>query len=107
MPHDIDQLLNGDGTAYVRFSAFAQQTTPEVAGHLESVSPDLNIDPATGQTYYTARITIPQEEIAKLDQNRLVPGMPADVHFKTVDRTALSYLIKPMWDQMDRAFRER
>lgn len=107
MPHDIDQLLNGDGTAYVRFSAFAQQTTPEVAGHLESVSPDLNIDPATGQTYYTARITIPQEEIAKLDQNRLVPGMPADVHFKTVDRTALSYLIKPMWDQMERAFRER
>jgi HlyD family secretion protein len=107
MPHDIDQLLNGDGTAYVRFSAFAQQTTPEVAGHLETVSPDLNIDPATGQTYYTARITIPKEEIVKLDQNRLVPGMPADVHFKTVDRTALSYLIKPMWDQMERAFRER
>ena len=44
------------------------------------------------------------DEIAKLDQNRLVPGMPADVHFKTIDRTALSYLVKPVWDQMERAF---
>ncbi|MEY4872877.1 MAG: hypothetical protein RLZZ563_2207 [Pseudomonadota bacterium] len=76
MPFDIDQLLNGDGTAYVRFSAFAQQTTPEVVGHVETVSPDLNI-------------------------------VPADVHFKTVDRTALSYLVKPIWDQMERAFKER
>lgn len=107
MPHDIDQLLNGDGTAYVRFSAFAQQTTPEVVGHLETVSPDLTVDPATGQSYYTARITIAQDEIAKLGENRIIPGMPADVHFKTVDRTALSYLLKPLWDQMERAFRER
>ena len=107
MPFDIDQLLNGDGTAYVRFSAFAQQTTPEVMGRVETVSPDLNIDPATGLSYYTARISISKDEIAKLDQNRLVPGMPADVHFKTIDRTALSYLVKPVWDQMERAFRER
>jgi HlyD family secretion protein len=93
--------------ARVRFSAFAQQTTPEVMGRVETVSPDLNIDPATGLSYYTARISISKEEIAKLDQNRLVPGMPADVHFKTIDRTALSYLVKPVWDQMERAFRER
>jgi len=36
----------------------------------------------------------------------LVPGMPAEVMIKTGDRTALSYLVKPLSDQILRAFRE-
>lgn len=106
-PHDIDQVLQGKRKALVRFSAFNQQTTPELTGDVVSVSADLSIDRVTGAAYYLTRIKIPKEERAKLEGKRLVPGMPADVHIQTGDRTVLSYLVKPIQDQMERAFRER
>lgn len=106
-PHDIDQVLNGDQVAYVRFSAFSHQTTPEVVGRVLGISPDLMVDQMSGVSYYLARISIPRDELKKLDEKKLMPGMPAEVHIKTEDRTALSYLLKPVHDQISRAFRER
>jgi HlyD family secretion protein len=106
-PQDIDQVLNGSQKAYVRFSAFNHHTTPEIIGQVSSVSADLTVDHMTGASYYVVRIAISKDELAKLDHNRLVPGMPAEVHIKTEDRTALSYFVKPFQDQMQRAFRER
>jgi HlyD family secretion protein len=38
---------------------------------------------------------------------RMVPGMPVEIFAKTYDRTVLSYFVKPLYDQMARAFRER
>jgi HlyD family secretion protein len=38
---------------------------------------------------------------------KLVPGMPAEAFISTHERTALSYLLKPLSDQVTRAFRER
>ena len=72
-----------------------------------SVSADLTVDQMTGVPYYLARISIPREELAKLKQKRLVPGMPAEIYVRTQNRTVLSYLFKPIEDQMERAFRER
>ena len=66
------------------------------------------VDQTTGAPYYLARIIVPKEELAKLDHNHhLVPGMPAEVFIRTQNRTVLSYLMKPIEDQMERAFRER
>jgi HlyD family secretion protein len=50
---------------------------------------------------------MPETELAKLGGNKLQPGIPADIQIKTQDRTALSYLVKPLTDQITRAFRER
>jgi HlyD family secretion protein len=47
------------------------------------------------------------EELSKLRDAKLVPGMPVDVFIKTPGRTALSYLTKPLRDQAERAFKER
>jgi HlyD family secretion protein len=105
--HDIDQVLNGDRTAFVRFSAFDTHSTPELNGNIVSVSADLTIDQMTGVPYYLARISIPREELTKMKQKRLVPGMPAEIYVRTQNRTVLSYLFKPIEDQMERAFRER
>ena len=105
--HDIDQVLNGDKTAFVRFSAFDTHKTPELNGNIVSVSADLTVDQMTGVPYYLARISIPRAELAKLNQKRLVPGMPAEIYVRTQNRTVLSYLFKPIEDQMERAFRER
>ena len=48
-----------------------------------------------------------ENEIARLGDVRLVPGMPVETFMKTYDRTVLSYFIKPLEDQVMRAFRER
>jgi HlyD family secretion protein len=53
------------------------------------------------------RIAIPEEEIIRLGDIRLVPGMPAEVFIQTTPRTVLSFFIKPLQDQISKAFRER
>lgn len=105
-PRDIDQVYVGQ-TATMRFAAFDQKTTPEIEGEVSVVSADITQDQRTGASYYTARVTLKAEELDKLGSSKLVPGMPVDVFIKTQGRTALSYLIKPLRDQAERAFKER
>ena len=105
-PHDIDQVLESR-TAMLRFAAFNQRTTPELVGTIRSIAADLTQDARSGESFYTAHIELPEAESAKLEGRKLVPGMPAEVHIKTHDRTALSFLVKPLQDQFARAFRER
>jgi HlyD family secretion protein len=105
-PRDIDQVYAGQ-TATMRFAAFDQKTTPEIEGQLSVVSADITQDQRTGASYYTARASLRAQEIEKLGGAKLVPGMPVDVFIKTRGRTALSYLIKPLQDQAERAFKER
>ncbi|KZM52127.1 hemolysin secretion protein D [Labrenzia sp. OB1] len=105
-PVDIDQMATGQ-EARVRFTSFDQRTTPELNARLSSISPDLNEDERTGTSYYVARLIIDDDELVKLGQQTLVPGMPVETFMKTGDRTVLSYLIKPISDQIAHAFRER
>ena len=105
-PQDIDQLHLGQ-VAGLRFSAFNQRTTPEISGAIGRISADVSTDQRSGQSFYTVRIALPAEEIARLGNVKLVPGMPVEAFIKTYDRTVLSYFIKPLEDQVMRAFRER
>jgi HlyD family secretion protein len=105
-PQDIDKLQIGEKTL-LRLSAFNQRTTPELNGFVTRVSPDVNTDQRTGQSYYTIRVSMPPEELARLGEVRLIPGMPVEAFVQTGDRTMLSYLVKPLKDQLARAFRER
>lgn len=104
-PKDIDQVQVGQ-KAVLRMSAFNIRVTPELNGYVSRIAADLTIDERTGMTYYLVRIAASPEELAKLDGLTLVPGMPAEAMIKTGDRTALSYLVKPLSDQINRAFRE-
>jgi HlyD family secretion protein len=105
-PQDIDQVREGQ-RAFVRFSAFNQSTTPEYNGEVARVAADLTKDPATGLAYFTARIRLPPSEVVRLRRLKLVPGMPAEVFIRTTERTAFSYFLKPLSDQLDRAFTEQ
>jgi HlyD family secretion protein len=105
-PQMIDQARAGQH-AILRFSAFDRRTTPELDGELAQVSPDITTDPKSSTSYYTVRVTIPPHEIARLGELKLVPGMPVEVFIQTGERTALSYLVKPLQDQLSRAWRER
>lgn len=105
-PANIDQL-SPHQQATLRFPSFDQRTTPELKARLLTVSPDLTMDEASGLSYYTARLTIPEAELAKLNGKHLVPGMPVEAFLKTDDRTVLSYLVKPVSDQIAHALKER
>jgi HlyD family secretion protein len=105
-PHQIDQVLTSK-TALLRFSSFNQRTTPELAGTLTRVSADLSRDARTGTAYFIARVEIEDRALGRLGGTRLVPGMPVEVQIETQNRTALSYLLKPLEDQLARAWKER
>ncbi len=104
-PDDIDQVTVGS-PATLRFTAFNQRTTPLIDGQVIFISPDKNKDKLTGEVYFTARVGIDPGELAKLGSNNITAGMPAEVMMRTSARTALSFLIKPLGDQINRAFRE-
>lgn len=104
-PADIDQLHIGQ-KATLRFSAFNQRTTPEIFGEIKTVAADLILNQQTGESWYTARISIPADELARLGSLPLLAGMPVEAFVQTGERTALSYLLKPLADQINRAMRE-
>jgi HlyD family secretion protein len=91
----------------VRLSAFNARTTPELSGVVETISADLVRDSQSGAGYYDVRITLPVTEVSRLGELQLVAGMPAEVFLETGSRTMLSYLFKPITDQLSRMFRER
>ena len=47
------------------------------------------------------------DEVARLGDVKLIPGMPVEAFVQTGDRTMMSYLVKPLQDQLMRAFREK
>lgn len=105
VPKDIDQIRPGH-RAVLRLSAFNQRTTPELFGYVARIAADLTTDEKTGLSFYLVRISVPHAELARLGDLALVPGMPAEAMIQTGERTALSYLVKPLSDQINRAFRE-
>jgi HlyD family secretion protein len=105
-PQDIDHIKVGQET-YIRFPAFNQRITPEFEGRVTRISADLTKDQQNNVAYYVARISVAEKDLQKPEVMRLVPGMPADIHIRTMERTALSYLIKPLQDQFALAFKER
>jgi HlyD family secretion protein len=105
-PRDIDQLRTHQ-QATLRFPSFNRRTTQELNGTVERIAADTSQDPRTGTQYYSVRVAMAAEEIARLDGLKLVPGMPVDAFIRTGDRTMLSYLFKPFADQAQLAFRQR
>ena len=105
-PRDIDQVQLGQ-TVLLRFSAFNLRTTPEINGTVARVAADTSTDQRTGQSYYVVRISMTADQIRRLGDVKLTPGMPVEAFIQTGERTMLSYLVKPLHDQLMRAFREK
>jgi len=105
-PKDIDQVQLGQRVV-LRFSAFNMRTTPELNGTVVRIAADTNTDQRTGQSFYLVRIAMTADEIKRLGDVKLTPGMPVEAFIQTGERTMLSYLVKPLHDQLMRAFREK
>lgn len=104
-PSDIDQVVIGQ-PAFITFSAFSQRTTPQLDGHIVALSPDLIQDPKTGLAFFTARVALDPGQLERLGELKLMPGMPAEVFIRTGERPVITYLLKPLADQIRHTFRE-
>lgn len=104
VPQEIDQVSVGQ-SAVLRFLTVNTRATPEIDGTVSRVSADTSLDQRSGANYFTVRIETPSDEVARLGAVKLVPGMPVEAFIKTEDRTVISYLFKPLSDQLSRAFR--
>lgn len=104
-PQEIDRIYTGQ-PARIRFSSLNQRTTPEIDGTVAHVSADATLNPDTGIYRFLVRVTLNEGERDRLGSVPIVPGMPAEVFIQTESRQVLSYLVKPITDQVVKAFRE-
>jgi HlyD family secretion protein len=105
-PKDIDDV-QVDQPVVLRFTSFNARTTPEINAKVVRIGADTTTDQRTGRTYYTVRIGMTNDEIKRLGDVKLTPGMPVEAYIETGERTMLSYLLKPLHDQLMRSFREK
>jgi HlyD family secretion protein len=104
-PADIDEVHNAQ-KASLRFSGFADRIGPDTTGEVIAIAPDLVEEPQTRRRFYKIRIAAAAPLGHDGKPLPLVPGMPVEVFLSKGDRTILSYLMKPMRDQLRRVFRE-
>lgn len=104
-PSDIDQLHVGQ-EAQIRFPGLDHRKTPRLAARVQTVAADQTYDTAANERYYRVRLTIDEEELSRLNGQELVPGMPVEAFVTTENRSVLSYLTKPIVDQIAHAMRE-
>ena len=101
-PQDVDKVILG-GTAMLRFRNFDGRTTADVPGRVGRVAADVAQEGKAGAPYYAVEIELDAGKAG----GRLRPGMPVDAFIATSERTMLAYLVKPLDDQITRAFREK
>ncbi|NTZ41506.1 HlyD family type I secretion periplasmic adaptor subunit [Altererythrobacter sp. SALINAS58] len=99
---EIDELRVGQD-ARIRLSALNANTTPELPGTITFVSAESQRDQSTGMEFYRVRVQFARDNGSKL---QLIPGMPAEAFVGTGERSIISYLTRPIREQLTRAFRD-
>lgn len=101
----IDEVYVGQKVR-VMFPAFSTRTTPEIFGHVVSVSADALVDERAQMAFYKAEIVLDPGEMDRLEGLTLIPGMPVEAFIETGARSPIAYLLKPFTDYFSKAFRE-
>jgi HlyD family type I secretion membrane fusion protein len=102
---DISDVERGS-TADIRLLSVPATSRPELKGSVETVSADRIKDERTGQSYYGLRIALDDEQVAASGLD-LQAGMPVQIIIPTRGRTMIDYLVSPLLDEVNGAFRER
>ena len=105
-PADVQNVAVGT-VAMVRLTGYRQRLVPPVPAKVITFSADQLEDERTGQSYFTARLSLDADALKKLPEVELHPGMPAEVMIHGHTRKAIEYFLTPLTDGMNRAFREK
>lgn len=109
-PDDADDLNTGQKTL-VKFSGLHERQLPTLEGRLQRLSADSLIDERSGQSYFTADVVVPKDQLGLIRVVRgtafkLRPGMPVQILIPLRRRTALDYLFEPLISSFWTSFRE-
>ncbi|EOB3566670.1 hypothetical protein CRN61_15960 [Vibrio vulnificus] len=100
-PQDID-LISPGLDARVRLTALNARIHEPLNGKVLTVSAD-KLSEQNKEDYYLARIALNDQDA---QQHQLTAGMNAEVLILSRPRTPISYLLKPITESFNRAFRE-
>ncbi|TYB82280.1 HlyD family type I secretion periplasmic adaptor subunit [Maritimibacter fusiformis] len=105
---EVDVVQKGQ-EATVRLTGLNARTTPVLTGEVIYVSADAVLDRSQElpREVYVARVSVPPDQLARVRGFTPTPGMPAQIMIQTEERTFFQYLMKPITDSMNRAFREQ
>ncbi|MEM9331640.1 MAG: HlyD family type I secretion periplasmic adaptor subunit [Pseudomonadota bacterium] len=103
---NIDALAIGQ-KARLNFIALNQRTTPKVDATLSYISADRIVDDRTNEPYYSVRLKISDQLPSSFNKDQIYPGMPVETYITNGERTFFEYLLKPISDSFNRAFREK
>ncbi|NBD30998.1 MAG: HlyD family type I secretion periplasmic adaptor subunit [Alphaproteobacteria bacterium] len=105
---EIDVVRQGQ-EATVRLTSLNARTTPILSGNVFYVSADSIVDTSQEmpQEVYLARVSVPPEQLDRVRGFTPTPGMPVEIMIQTEERTFFEYLMRPIADSMNRAFREQ
>jgi HlyD family type I secretion membrane fusion protein len=104
-PDDVDVVQPGMRTR-VLLTAYRQRTMPQIFGTLRSISADRIVDDRTGDAYFLAKVAVDTDDLARLKDVKLSPGMSAEVMILTGERTVLDYILRPLLDSFIKSFRQ-
>lgn len=104
-PSDISQVSVGQ-KSILRFTGIHNGRAPEITGSVTRVGADLSRNDQGRAQFFMARVSVDAQEMQKLKDAKIVPGMPVEVFVQTNTYTAMAYLMKPIADQFRRALRE-
>lgn len=105
-PEDIDVVRAGQ-TAKVRLNAYNIRKTPPITGTVIYVAADRLNRKDEKENGYLVKVQLLQEEITKISNVELYPGMPTDVLILLEKRTLWDYLTAPLFHSYYKAFREQ
>ena len=109
-PNDGDDVHIGQ-SAEIQIPALHDRSLPVLSGTVSRMSADSFHDEATGQSYFTAQVTVPVAEVKMIRRARgevgaIRPGLPVEVLIPLRKRTLLQYLLEPLHQALWRSFRE-
>ena len=105
-PMDIAYVIKGQ-KAIVQLSAFDFAIYGSLEGEVLNLSADI-VSKDDGSTCYVCLASIPSDGITSMSrQLQLLPGMQATVNIVSGSKTILKYLLQPVTNIKNKAFRER
>lgn len=105
-PEDVDEVHQGM-KARVKLTGLNQRFSDSLDATVSVVSADKNVDERTGIATYRVDLRIDPSELKKLKKGvQMTPGMPAQALIVTGERSVMGFLISPITDTLEDAFRE-
>lgn len=106
-PEDVDEVRPGM-KARIKLTGLNQRFNDALDATVAVVSADRMTNEKSGAAFYRVDLRIAPTELKKLKKGvQMTPGMPAQALIVTGERSVLGFLISPITDTLEDAFREQ